>query len=184
MHPIDTLKTEHRLIEKVIAALEGYVRHVEAGEDAPREDLAGFAGFIREFADTCHHGKEEDILFATMNENGMPAEAGPIAVMLHEHTIGRDYAGRLAALGTGDAPFTDEEKAELARAARGYAHLLRDHIMKEDNILYPMATNLLSADVMDEMAGRFEAFEKDEMGDGTHERFHAAADALIGKYAA
>ncbi len=36
------------------------------------------------FADRCHHGKEENLLFKTMVDRGFPREAGAIAVMLLE----------------------------------------------------------------------------------------------------
>jgi hemerythrin-like domain-containing protein len=184
MNPIDTLMHEHRFIEKVIDSLVRYTDRLEGGDDAPREDLAQFAGFLRTFADTCHHGKEEDILFRTMNERGMPAEMGPIAVMLGEHELGRSHVKALAELGAGVGPFSDAEKTRVVETARGYAHLLRDHIMKEDNVLYPMALDLLSPEDIEKMAERFLAFEADEMGEGTHERIHAGAEELVARYPA
>ena len=184
MNPIETLKHEHRLIEKALTALLSYAERAESGGDAPRADLAKFATFIKNFADTCHHGKEEDILFTAMTDHGMPREFGPIAVMLGEHETGRALVRKLAALGSGEGELTADETAEMGRAARDFVHLLRDHISKEDGVLYPMAVNVLPAAVMDDIGRKFEAFERDEMGDGAHERFHALADELIARYGA
>jgi len=149
-------------------------------------DVGRFIHFIREFADACHHGKEEDILFETMARNGMPRESGPIAVMLHEHEQGRqlvrtmsDCAARAAASG-----WNDEERQCLRHAAHTYADLLRHHIQKEDGILYPMASSQLDASAMAEIARRFEDFESEETGAGEHEKLHTLAEELTARYGA
>ena len=89
MSPIDVLEHEHRVIEQVLGALGTWADSVERGDDAPVADTVKFATFFREFADRCHHGKEEDILFVAMTRHGFSAQVGPVAVMLHEHTVGR-----------------------------------------------------------------------------------------------
>lgn len=183
MNPIQSLMQEHRLIEKVLHALEVFAERAARGGAAPREDLGRFTSFLTTFADECHHGKEEGILFTAMAEAGMPANAGPIAVMLHEHEVGRRYIEKLGALASGTGPISEREAGELSQAAGGYAAFLRSHIGKEDHILYPMAENLLPAEEMARMAGRFEDFERDRMGDKTHQCFHHDAEALIAAYA-
>ena len=85
MDPIDLLMDEHRLILSALDALDGYARRLRRNEPVERGELARFVSFIRDFADARHHGKEEDILFATMVEQGFPREAGPVAAVLAEH---------------------------------------------------------------------------------------------------
>src|SRR3546814_14752985 len=53
--------------------------------NATSTDVTQFLGFLREFADTCHHGKEEGLLFRAMIEAGLSADGGPISVMLSEN---------------------------------------------------------------------------------------------------
>jgi hemerythrin-like domain-containing protein len=76
---IEILMGEHRLIEQVLGSLETYVVGIEQGEAPERQTLADYAAFFRGFADACHHGKEEDLLFQRMIERGFPREAGPLA---------------------------------------------------------------------------------------------------------
>ena len=80
---------EHRLIEQVLGSLETFASQVEEGLAPERPVLADYGTFLRGFADSCHHGKEEDILFQRMVERGFPRETGPVAVMLYEHEVGR-----------------------------------------------------------------------------------------------
>ena len=179
---IEQLMTEHRLIEQVLGSLETFVENVEKGAEADRRTVRDYADFFRNFADKCHHGKEEDRLFVKMTEFGFPKEYGPIAVMLAEHEQGREHVSALAAIGNRDGALANGERAEVIRHALEYVPLLRAHIMKEDNILYPMALQTIPQTEMDKMGAAFDDFEATEMGDGTHERFHKLAESLIVAY--
>lgn len=138
MDPIEILMNEHRRIESVMDALEVYAAKVANNADAPTEDLALFVRFLREYADAHHHAKEEDILFVAMGEAGIPTDGGPIGVMLREHDIGRALVDRLAAVAE-TKDWDDAARGEVLEAASGFTGVLRGHIQKEDNILYPMA---------------------------------------------
>jgi hemerythrin-like domain-containing protein len=177
--PIDTLMEEHRVIEGVLDAFDSYVTAVQRGATVDRARVAEFVAFFRDFADTCHHGKEEDILFKKLVEIGFPREHGPVGVMLVEHAQGREHVAALAAIGGGSGPVTEGERQSLIRHAGEYVPLLRQHILKEDRILYPMAVQRLAADDLSRMAAEFETFERDVMGEGKHHALHHLADRLI-----
>lgn len=179
---IETLMNEHRLIEQVLGSLETCVTRLERGEDIAREILSGYARFFREFADRCHHGKEEDLLFARMIEHGFPKEYGPIAVMLEEHVEGRSHVGAIGAVGSGAGPLQEAERRGIALRARAYIPLLRVHIQKEDRILYPMALQRLPASVTSELASEFDLFENEVMGAGAHRELHELAHRLVEAY--
>lgn len=136
-HPTRLLRDEHRLILQVLDVLETLL---SAGRhDASREDLRECVDFFRLFADACHHGKEEDLLFETLVEGGMPRHQGPIAMMLQEHELGRLRVKEMSeAL---DSLQEDHTSAwpDLMRAGTAYIDLLRHHILKEDGALFAMA---------------------------------------------
>jgi hemerythrin-like domain-containing protein len=132
------LREEHQHILEVASALAVLVR--AAGEG--RWDIDAFADcvtFIRLFADACHHGKEEDLLFPELEAAGMPRDHGPIAVMLQEHQQGRAYARHMAGALEGARAGDPEAQATLRNAAMGYVNLIRGHIQKEDQVLFQMA---------------------------------------------
>jgi hemerythrin-like domain-containing protein len=132
------LREEHERILEVADALAALVLAAEAG----RWDVDAFADcvtFIRLFADACHHGKEEDLLFPELVQAGMPRDHGPIAVMLQEHQQGRAYARHMAGALDGARAGDAQARATLRNAATGYVNLIRGHIAKEDNVLFPMA---------------------------------------------
>jgi hemerythrin-like domain-containing protein len=142
---IENMKQEHRQIEQVLGALETMALRASLGMAPSREVVAKFAVFFQKYADRWHHGKEEDRLFKTMHQFGFPMEAGPLAVMLAEHNEGRFHVGALAAIGSATGPLSGKELELVQSHAGAFIPLLRSHIQKEDNILYPMAVQSIPA---------------------------------------
>lgn len=177
MTPTETLKHEHQIILTVLGAAEWEVDSIRATGAVHGEDVRGMLDFIREFADRCHHAKEEKLLFRKLEERGMPRDAGPLAVMLNEHDRGREFV-REAERSLPDAETGDREALKrVAKSLAGYSDLLRSHIAKEDTVLYPMADRLLSPLDQRELEAAFERIEV-EMGLGTHAKYHALAMKL------
>ena len=64
------------------------------------------------------------------------------------------------------------------RNALGYVGLLRQHIGKEDGVLFPLADQMIPPERQDSLTDRFETIEHEETGEGVHEKYLALADAL------
>jgi hemerythrin-like domain-containing protein len=175
---IEVLMGEHRLIEQALGSLEAFAAEIRAGGPAPRRIVGEYAEFFRGFADVCHHGKEEQILFRRLLEEGFSREAGPLAVMYYEHELGRAHVRGLAAAGSGAGALVDPELAGLLAHADDFVPLLRQHILKEDRILYPMALQALGAADLDRLSTEFEAFEARVGADGSRDRLLGLADRL------
>ncbi len=90
--PTESLRKDHALIEKMINALQTISSLLNNGKQIPESILNQAIDFSINFTDTCHHGKEEEYLFPTLENKGMPKEGGPIARMLYEHQITKDLA--------------------------------------------------------------------------------------------
>jgi hemerythrin-like domain-containing protein len=169
------LMQEHRVIERVIAALETAARRLAQGASVPADFFLKAADFIKNFADGSHHAKEEGILFEVLTANGMPRNSGPVAVMLLEHEEGRRLtrAMREAAerLRDGD----QAAAAQVAENALGYAELLRQHIQKEDKILFPMSERMIPAAQHAQVAAAFAQIAGEAE---VHEKYLALAAEL------
>jgi hemerythrin-like domain-containing protein len=172
MKPTEELKKEHEAIKLMLQILEKISEKLESGESVDTDHLDKIVEFIQVFADKCHHGKEEDLLFKEMEAVGFPRDQGPVGVMLREHEVGRSYVQNMkdgvAKLKTGDT----KSASVIAKNARDYASLLSQHIEKEDNILYPMAEGRLPEAKLEELKKGFEKVEKERIGPGRHEEFH------------
>lgn len=176
MQAIAVLMNEHRVIERVLAALEAGAARLARAEPVRPGFFLDCADFASQFADGCHHRKEEGALFPAMTAHGAPAQGGPIAVMLHEHEDGRVQVRRLREAATrferGDATAA----AGIVSAARAYVALLRDHIVKEDEVLFPMAAAMIPETGQNHVLAQFARVEHDDPQ--AHARLLALADAL------
>ena len=166
-----------RYPERAIKSAEE-VQYIAQTMRATEEALGHAIEVIRTFADRCHHGKEEKHLFRTIAERGVPVEGGPIGAMLIEHEQGRAYVRAMRTEGEKYAAGTLTDPAALVRAVRSYVGLLRAHIQKEDRILYPLGEQVLTPTDRQALAEAYERVEREEMGEGEHERFHAMIDQL------
>ncbi|MEQ1918890.1 MAG: hemerythrin domain-containing protein [Elusimicrobiota bacterium] len=181
---IKELMDDHQIILRMLRALNGMCLRIGDGKPVAVADLDAALDFIKTYADYCHHGKEEDLLFPAMGEVGFPTQGGPIAVMLMEHEQGRAYVkaltGALERVRSGEAAALKD----LARAASGYSSLLSAHIGKEDNILYPMAMDALPDARWQILKNEFDRVEAERMGPKRRAEYEALVDRLLAAYPA
>jgi len=181
MKATQQLKDEHEGVKIMLNILEQVCQELEAGESLNKEHFDGILEFLRVFVDKCHHGKEEDLLFPALIAVGVPKE-GPIAVMLHEHEMGRRY---VKAMSEAYATYLAADKPtpkDIIQNGRSYISLLRDHIEKENNVLFVMADSCLSEKRQDELFEGFEKIEEERIGVGKHEQFHGLLEKLSQLY--
>jgi len=182
MKPTEQLKEEHKAIKVALSILSNVSKKLKSGETVNQEDLGRILEFIKSFADTCHHGKEEDLLFVAMEKVGIPRDRGPIGTMLREHETGRSYVRSMSeAIEKYKAGETSYSSQFIQNAGR-YVELLTQHIDKEDNILYPMADTQLSEEKQRQLIEEFEKLEQERIGIGKHEELHELLHNLKDKY--
>lgn len=165
---------EHKLILRMIALVENRAAAVEQGRCRDWRFFLDAVDFIRNYADRYHHAKEEDVLFVALVDNGMPAKQSPIEAMHIEHDRGRAHVRAMEAAAQAALSGDEGRLAELVANARDYAALLRGHIDKEDNILYPLAERVLPEAVRPEMLNGYAA--ADARMAGLEERYRAMVE--------
>ncbi len=176
MKSTDLLMSEHRLIERMLNVLSNYTIKLEQGKKVPPENLKMCVDFIRTFADTYHHLKEEDILFAEMEAFGMPRNGGPVGVMLSEHEMGRRFTKAMTQAAEDYEKGNNGAAKAFAENARNYVGLLSQHISKEDGILYPMANQMLG-DMDDQIMEQFDE-KKSRLGERVREKYEGIVTQL------
>jgi hemerythrin-like domain-containing protein len=177
----EMLRQEHTAILRMLDATEEVARRLRSGAAVDSEILDGLLEFFKIFADRCHHGKEEDLLFPMLERKGMPRHGGPVGVMLHEHEIGRALIREMARTATALAAGESSAAGNWSAAADQYVSLLRAHIQKENEILFVMAERMLTPAEQAELCSAFEKVEVEQIGPGTHERLHRDMERLTGR---
>ncbi|MCP5070958.1 MAG: hemerythrin [bacterium] len=169
--PTAMLREEHQLILQVVRSLSARIAADRTGDPLDYDFMARYITFFRLFADACHHGKEEELLFPGLEAHGLPHDAGPIAVMLYEHEQGRSLVRSMEASLDGARDGDERASSELRSAAEGFIELIVAHIGKENNILFSMADGMIvGPDCRDLCAGydevcsrRFEGQTKQDL---------------------
>ena len=174
------LMNDHEAILSALDVFSRILAKLQGSSQADVDELQHFIDFLKEFADKCHHGKEEGLLFPTMIAFGLPDRGGPIGVMMAEHIQGRGFIHDMQEA-------LEAEPLDLAafdQAGHKYIQLLQAHIQKENAVLFPMADKLIPHTDLDRLAVAFEEHEEKVIGHGRHAELHALLDQLHTKYPA
>lgn len=141
------LLREHREIEKVLSVLESLLKQ-QAKElqwgQAEREDFKWISEVLGNHLN--HHvRKEDEVLFPAL-EAFLPRDLGPLAVLRAEHADLRDIFDRLVR--AGESRLKGNDQPEVIEGFKRYGgailQIVRDHIYKEDRVLFPMVARFLS----------------------------------------
>jgi hemerythrin-like domain-containing protein len=145
MMPIGPLMIEHRLIERMIELMKRELQGTEKEKQVNARFVEAATHFIRAYADRCHHGKEEDILFRDLKKKAISEEHKKILdELLEEHKWGRETTARLVdandRYGKGDR----EALYETFHYIRLLVDFYSKHIQKEDKHFFLPAMDYFS----------------------------------------
>lgn len=178
----EQLKKEHNAVKLMLLVLDKLCKKLESGERIDPDHLDSLIEFFQVFVDRCHHAKEENMLFVAMHESMEPGDNDRIGALIKDHASGRNYMHDLA---TASALYRQGDSGAvklILQSAKHYMTLLIQHIDIEDNVLYPMADERLSAQKQEELLIDFDRLEVEEIGVGKHEEFHRLIDRMRGIY--
>jgi hemerythrin-like domain-containing protein/rubredoxin len=168
---------EHRLIERMLSLIDQHVK-VAASSSPAAIDLSLIekgVDFFRTYADRCHHGKEEDILFAALESKPLNAdEKRIIGELIEEHTIARSLVKALAEAGEHAVKGNPGTFQDIAEIVDKMAVLYPAHIEKEDKHFFIPIMNYFSREEQDEMLEQFAAFDQQLI----HEKYRSLVDNL------
>lgn len=183
MKATDQLIQEHQAVLLMLQILEAINSDLDRGIQPDADEMDSVIDFLKGFVDKCHHGKEEDILFPELEARSVPNTNGPIGVMLSEHQQGRVLIkGMAEALNLFKAGLLDSISKQFVPNSRQYTELLRNHIAKENQVLFKMADSLIDEADQNELYEKFEELENERMGPGQHEAYHHLLHKLAKKY--
>ena len=135
----EVLTLEHELIREVLTCLERTTDDCAAEGRLREQEAREAVDFFRVFVDQCHRRKEECCLFAVMAQHAFPPDHGPLGILVAEHEQARWHLRNMVQ--SIDAAVLGRPRAvrRFINHARSYVQLLRDHIRKEDEHLFPLA---------------------------------------------
>jgi len=133
MLPIGPLMIEHRLIERMIQVMRKELQRFEKERKADPIFVDMAVDFIRTYADRCHHGKEEDILFRELSKKQLVDEHKRIMdELIEEHRWGRKTVGELVDAKEKYATGDNDQLTTILDRMSALVDFYPKHIEKED----------------------------------------------------
>ena len=176
------LRDQHQKILKIAGVLQEVLGNEAEPGMYDYDAISDCIDFIRLYADALHHGEEEDLLFVELEAAGMPRHTGPIAVMLNEHAQGRAFVKAMVASLPAAREGDVDSQGELRRMGFGYVHLIRAHILKEDNILFEVADQMMEGPTCRSLCSAYEGMCQRRFEGCTVAELEAILARLLEKY--
>jgi len=173
--PTADLIEEHGGIMLMLLIMGKVASKLEKDETIEQDHLNKIVKFLRNFADKCHHGKEEGILFPELLK--LSEDKKVVNELLGDHKTGRDLIRGIGD-SIGSYQTGSPDAYHIAVNFREYIHILTKHIEKENEILFPMADKQLSPEMQEVIGAQFVTLEKEVIGVGKHEQYHGWLDEL------
>ncbi|MGC9320535.1 MAG: hemerythrin domain-containing protein [Armatimonadota bacterium] len=177
MLPIGPLMIEHRRIERMVALIDREAGRLEkdASAEPDTEFIRAAVAFMREYADECHHGKEEDILFEALQERTISDEhQQTLQRLLDDHRRARELNASLLDATERWEGGNEGAREEIVDALQTLAELYPDHITTEDKSFFIPVMDYLDEEEQREMMN--------DMWDFDRELFAAHYEEILQQY--
>lgn len=183
MKSIKTMVEEHENIRRMLQVIRNICYRLMTKGDYDIDDFPRIIDFVRTYADSHHHGKEEDILFETMKEElDALAKSGAITGMYIEHDQGRLFMSNLEKALEDFKNGKDQARMDIIANAIAYTDLLDRHIQRENTALYKFAEKMLSDESKAFIDKKSKKVEDSARDSGLQDKYLALLEELEGKY--
>lgn len=158
MLPIGPLMWEHRLIERMIKLMKAEILAISETAKLDSNFINVTIDFLRTYADRCHHGKEEDILFRELaRRNLSETDKMTMNELTEEHRYARETVKHLVQTVDKYTSGIAESLREVSRVLEDLSEFYPRHIEKEDKrFFYPCMRYFTPAEQEDMLKGFWE----------------------------
>ncbi len=177
MKPIGPLMREHRLIERMIKIMKLKLDEAIQTNSLDTGFIDSAVDFIRTYADRCHHGKEEDILFRDLARKQLSEEHVKIMnELVAEHMHARSVVRQL--VNAKERYLQGHERAadEAAACIKELVEFYPVHISKEDKQFFFPILDYFNQEEQDRMLQEFWEFDRQLI----HEKYQSVVEHFEG----
>jgi hemerythrin-like domain-containing protein len=171
------LMIEHRLIERMIALIEGKLEQIDSSGEVDPSFVDTAVDFIRVYADQTHHGKEENILFRDLGKKDLSDDDRKVMnELIAEHVFGRKTTKALADANNGYRNGDASALADISEKLRTLIDFYPRHIEKEDKVFFPASRAYFTDEEDQAMLDEFWEFDRKMI----HEKYRSVIEKLGG----
>ena len=160
MMPVGYLMIEHRLIERMVKLMASELEKIIKENKIDLTFIDAAVDFIKTYADKCHHGKEEDILFRGLSKKKMSSEHKKIMEeLIQEHKMGRQSVSKLIGAKDGYSASNAQGTKEIQKHIKWLIEFYPQHIAKEDKDFFIPCMGYFDKDEQNKMLKEFYEFD-------------------------
>jgi len=174
---IEVLLIEHRAILRMLDVTRELAHLLEAGADVPADMLDAVAEFMRVFGNE-HLRKEEEYVFPALGKKSKSLDGMAIESLQRDHDRVRLLLEKMSTAAVAYREHRPKADRNWGRYASEYAAVLRRHIDKEEEVFYPAAEQLLSADQRRDLEDSLRRRAEESLPHERSQRFSEMADTM------
>ena len=161
MMPIGPLMIEHRLIERMIKLIDSEIISISKTNKINISFIDAAIDFIKTYADRCHHGKEEDILFIELKNKDISSVHKKILdELIQEHVYAREITKILVDAKNKYLNGDNEAVVTVSTQLNKLVEFYPKHIAKEDKNFFIPCMQYFTRKEQDDMLDEFWEFDK------------------------
>lgn len=172
------LLKEHENVLLGLDILEAMIGRICDNENIDSGDVYDMIQFLNTYVDSYHHDKEERLYYPVLTRATMPVRDGAMKQIMKEHALSRRYFSDLQEAAQDPTPRTDV----IVAAATVYIDLMRRHIERENNMLFPLGDQAIPKKEQLVLSQQFVDYEQNEMNISTKEMMYLMLSTFEEKY--
>ena len=166
MMPVEPLVEEHRIIERMIRVMSSKLDEIIKGGKVDASFIDTAVDFLRTYADRCHHGKEEDILFRDLARKNVSEEHDRIMnELVKEHALGRNNVKKLAEAKESHVRGDKEALKDIIKNMEILVKFYPVHIEKEDKHFFIPCMDYFTGEEKNSMLEEMREFDRNMIHD-------------------
>lgn len=159
--PIGPLMIEHRLIERMIVRMKKETDRIEMEHNINPGFIDIAVDFIRVYADRCHHGKEEEILFRELKKKDIEEDhSRTMEELIEDHKWGRETTKKLVEAKENYINGDENALETVLELINQLVDFYPKHIKKEDKTFFIPIMQYFSNEEQDAMLHEEYEFDK------------------------
>ena len=177
MKAVDMLKDEHRTIERVLAAISMVTTNAGHGTIVRPDFYTNSLGFLDEFIEGIHF-KKEDVVFKILDEHGISSQSGTIGSLINEHKQSHEFLSSLRSAAEQWQKGDSSARSDVIWAASSYVRHFRDHVQKENSILFALFEQNVPEEEKTVVTDVFKRMNTSENGENLQDKYKKAAATI------
>ena len=181
MTPTENLTNEHKDIIELLNIMNKIAENIKSNNVFYTKDVEDIIDYLKHFIELSHNVKEK-IFYPALELSGIPIENESISIMLYEHALAQNYLNEISSSVENCKIGNDFSGEMLADNLNKYVVLIKNHIHKEEKIIFPIAIKELSEEKQKEIYKQFKEIEEKIVSTGINKYYHKLLKKLKSIY--